>query len=69
MFQRKWQTGTLAHHTTVLTNITGKWRNFLFHTQEMPGSILGMEVAILKFVFGFHQSFHENDGITFQNRI
>jgi hypothetical protein len=41
----------------------------LFHTQEIPGSILGLEVAILKLVFGFHQSFHENGGITFQNRI
>jgi hypothetical protein len=41
----------------------------LFHTQEMPGSIFGLEVAILKFLFGFYQSFHENGVTTFQNRI
>jgi hypothetical protein len=44
-------------------------KELLFHTQEIPGSILGLEVANLKFVYGFHQSFHEYGGITLQNRI
>jgi hypothetical protein len=64
MCQRNRKSGTLPHHTTVPTNIIGKWQELPFHTQEIPGSILGLEVAILKFFFGFQQSFHKNAGIT-----
>ena len=47
----------------------GLVEELLFHTQEIPGSILGLEVANLKLIYGFRQSFHENGRITYQNRV